>query len=128
MALAFVTEPYPFPLDGEAASNASNEIPPVVSPVHGVFQEVLEDFKAGLSLTQVDEFGRTDLDSVKRKILSIQKEQERLKSMVGFSRMQFFLEKMGEFDEFCKQANIWGDASTLLSAWIWGPAFYILKV
>ncbi|KAK8029321.1 hypothetical protein PG991_006377 [Apiospora marii] len=126
MALVSGVEPYPRSLDDEAAANTSNGMGSIASSVNGVLKEALEDFKAGLSLTQVDEFGRTTLEHVKRKILSIQKEQERQKAMVGFSRMQFFLEKMGDFDELCQKAIMWGDESSVLSPWIWGPAFYIL--
>lgn len=95
---------------------------------HETFKQVLDSFKTQLTPTQADEFGRTTLDHVERKVHSIKKEQERQTTIVGFSRIRFLLDKICDFDEFCKQANIWGDESSTLSHWIWGPMFYILKV
>lgn len=93
-----------------------------------IFQQELEDFKSKLSQRHKDEFAATKLEHVKQKVLSIQRDQERLKNMMNLSRMQLFLEKFGEFDTFCSTTKIWGEDSSEVSALLWGPPLYILKV
>ncbi|KAK8106768.1 SNF2 family N-terminal domain-containing protein [Apiospora kogelbergensis] len=115
-------------LEGEAAHDDNYGPEDASSTNHDVFQNALDAFEIELSPVQIDEFSRTTVEHVKRKILSIQRDQERVKNMIGFSRMQLFLEKIGDLDALCVQAEIWKDKSSFLSAWIWGPALYILKV
>ncbi|KAK8050947.1 hypothetical protein PG993_002332 [Apiospora rasikravindrae] len=123
----FPQQAYALRLESEVATHANNVTDASNSTGYEIFQDALEDFKTELSPIQVDEFSRTTLEQVKRRILSIQQNQDQSKSMIGLSRIQLYLQKISGFDDFCIQAKLWGGDSSLLSAWIWGPTLYILK-
>ncbi|KAK8127290.1 hypothetical protein PG984_008398 [Apiospora sp. TS-2023a] len=115
------------PDESEANFSPTNEAGDATCSSYEIFQGVLDQFKAELPIEHVDSFSTTTLEKVKRKILSIQQSQEQQKRLMGLSRMATFISKIGEFDGFCMQAKVWGEESSLLSAWIWGPAMYILE-
>ncbi|KAK8059214.1 hypothetical protein PG996_009144 [Apiospora saccharicola] len=96
--------------------------------VHTLLQGAIDEFKAELSPFEVNQFSETSSETLKRTLLTIQRDQEQRKKLRGLSRVQSFVDKIGKFDAFCTQANIWGGDSSLLSAWIWGPACYVIKV
>ncbi|KAK7981452.1 hypothetical protein PG988_003690 [Apiospora saccharicola] len=95
---------------------------------HTLLQGAIDGFKAELSLFEVNQFSETSSETLKRTLLTIQRDQEQRKKLRGLSRVKSFVDKIGKFDAFCIQANIWGGDSSLLSAWIWGPACYVIKV
>ncbi|KAK7998319.1 hypothetical protein PG989_006359 [Apiospora arundinis] len=70
-----------------------------------IIQGALDGFKSELSDFEVDEFSKTTSDQVKRKLLSIQRDQEQRRKLRGLSRMQLFIEKIGIFDDICTEAR-----------------------
>lgn len=105
------------------------EVPdPLTTTTEQIFHSALEDFKSTLTQAQRDSFPGTGIMQVKRKIMSIQHHQERLKTMMNFSRIQFYLERFEEFDSVCQTTRLAGEDSGELSAFIWGPSTYILQV
>ncbi|KAK6852341.1 C2H2 domain-containing protein [Apiospora arundinis] len=125
MASAAASEPGPFL---SAARELPNNDDDVIVESQAILQGALDGFKAELSPFEVDEFSTTTPDRVKRKLLSIQQDQEQRKELRGLIRMQLFMEKIGVFDDFCTRTKVWGDDSSIFSAWLWGSVFHILKV
>ncbi|KAM7220383.1 hypothetical protein V8F06_004162 [Rhypophila decipiens] len=95
--------------------------------VERIFRTALEDFKT-THPDQCEIFTGKGIDHVKRKIIAIQSQQERHKTMMNFARIQSYLERFAEFDSVCKSAKIGGEASEELSEFIWGPTTYILQI
>lgn len=93
-----------------------------------IFRQTLKDFREELSPSRVDEFSKTTLVHVKTRIISIQSKQEAKKEMMNLSRLRSFLEQFSNFDNLCKEAKVWGDQTSRLLSWIWGPSIWILKV
>ncbi|KAK6819489.1 hypothetical protein PG987_015972 [Apiospora arundinis] len=114
---------YPLPVLGQTVNKDGN----VIVECQTILKGALNEFKSELSIFEGDEFSKTTPDDVKRKLLSIQRDQEQRRKLRGLSRMQLFIEKTSIFDDICTEARVWGDEAPLLSAWIWGPALYILK-
>ncbi|KAK0710004.1 hypothetical protein B0T26DRAFT_861233 [Lasiosphaeria miniovina] len=106
---------------------ASTEIFGLGTP-EAVFQAALETFKSGLTAAQLESFPKQSLNNVKLKIRAIQQRQERLKTLMNFSRIQFYLDRFAEFDAVCQRANIAGQGTAELSAFIWGPSLFILEI
>ncbi|KAK0644073.1 hypothetical protein B0T16DRAFT_494972 [Cercophora newfieldiana] len=92
-----------------------------------VLRAALDDFQSALIQTHRDTFPGKDLRYVKLKILKIQHHQERVKGMMNFSRISFYLERFAEFDSLCKSINIPNIEPTELSSFIWGPSAFILE-
>ncbi|KAK8868949.1 C2H2 finger domain transcription factor crzA [Apiospora arundinis] len=111
-----------------AVRQSPNSDDDVIVECQAILQEALDGFKAELSPFEVGEFSTATPEQVKRKLLLIQHDQEQRKELRGLIRMQQFVEKIGVFDDFCTRANVWGDGSSILSPWIWGPVLFILKV
>ncbi|KAK3361668.1 hypothetical protein B0T24DRAFT_585417 [Lasiosphaeria ovina] len=99
-----------------------------LSTPEAVFQAALETFKSGLTAAQLESFPKQSLNNVKTKIRAIQQRQERLKTLMNFSRIQFYLDRFAEFDAVCQRANIAGQGTAELSAFIWGPSLFILEI
>lgn len=89
-----------------------------------LFQTALKKFQARLTSSEQDNFECTTLEDVQREILKIQHRQESLKSMVNMSRIQSFVEAMGQFG---KVIEVFSNASPFV-AYIWGPIKFILQV
>jgi hypothetical protein len=111
-------------------ANAEEDVEMLSLPIttEQIFLEALGDFKAVLTERQRELFpGKTSRD-VKLKVLGIQKHQERLKALMNFARIRFYLERFEEFDDVCRVAKIGGDDLDEISSFIWGPSDYILQV
>lgn len=93
-----------------------------------IFRQTLKEFREQLSPSRVDEFSKATLVHVKTRIIGIQSKQEAKKEMVNLARLRSFLEQFSNFDNLCREANVWGDQTTGLLSWIWGPSIWILKV
>jgi hypothetical protein len=92
-----------------------------------VLRATLDDFQSTLIQSHRDSFPGKDLRYVKLKIVKIQHHQERIKGMMNFRRISFYLERFAEFETLCKSTNIPGIDSTELSSFIWGPSAFILE-
>ncbi|KAK3315983.1 hypothetical protein B0H66DRAFT_274517 [Apodospora peruviana] len=112
----------------EITEDDASTVDPFTRTTEEIFRAALDDFKLTLTEAQRDTFPGKGLSHVKCKIMSIQHHQERLKAMMNFSRIQFYLERFAEFDAVCQCTKIGGDESAELSAYIWGPSTYILQV
>ena len=97
-------------------------------PTKQIFQAALDDFKATLTDSHRELFSGKDLNHVKLKIVGIQHHQERVKGMMNFSRIKYYLDRFAEFDSVCRDAKIAGENSAELSSFIWGPSAHILQV
>lgn len=86
-----------------------------------ILEEALRDFREDQPSGRFAKFQTTRLDDVKRQILRTQASQERLKTMVGWSRMESFIVT---FHGFQMAAQLTSDQA----ACIWGPVKYALQV
>ncbi|KAK0629250.1 hypothetical protein B0T17DRAFT_633809 [Bombardia bombarda] len=95
-----------------------------------IFRRALDDFKSTLTPAQRDDFPGKRLINVQHKIMTIQHQQDRLKTLMDFSRIRFYLERFAEFDNVCRDVRdgLGDDDSAELSGFIWGPSNYILQV
>ncbi|KAK4210761.1 hypothetical protein QBC37DRAFT_321557 [Rhypophila decipiens] len=107
--------------------NNEEAVDAFATTVEIIFRTALEDFKT-THPDQCEIFTGKGIDHVKRKIIAIQSQQERHKTMMNFARIQSYLERFAEFDSVCKSAKIGGEASEELSEFIWGPTTYILQI
>jgi len=112
----------------EIDDDNANAPDPFAITTEQIFRSALEDFKSSLTQTQLEDFPGKRIHHVKRKIMSIQQQQERLKAMMNFSRIQFYLERFAEFDSVCQSTKLAGEESGDISAFIWGPSTHILQV
>jgi hypothetical protein len=95
-----------------------------------IIKRNLEEFKSILTDQQVEQIGKTKLEHAKYEIFTIQKDQERLKSMMNLSRIRHFLDAFTPFNEACQGLGVMraGVGEPDLSAFVWGPCRLILKV
>jgi len=93
-----------------------------------VIKAALNDFKSALTPTHQESFSGKEIRHVQLKIVKIQHHQERVKGMMNFSRISFYLERFAEFDNLCKSTKVAGADASELSSFIWGPSAFILEV
>jgi len=100
---------------------------PVEMSAAEVLRAALDDFQSTLIPTHRETFPGKDLRYVKLKILRIQHHQERVKGLMNFSRISFYLDRFAEFDTLCQATDIPGVERTERSSFIWGPSAFILE-
>ncbi len=88
------------------------------------FQTTLSNFKKRLTPKEQADFQFATLEDVHKVIAQIQNEQESLKTMMNFSRIQSFLEAM---DQFGKVIEVFLNTSEFV-AFVWGPMKFLLQV
>lgn len=86
-----------------------------------ILEKSLNDFRELQPPELFAKFQETTLEDVKRHILATQASQDRLKSMMDFSRIRSFIVTFHGFQE---AARLTSDQI----ACIWGPVKYILHV
>lgn len=112
----------------EITNDDDGDVPdPFTRTVEDIFRLALDDFKAAHP-AQCEIFSSKNINHVKHKIIAIQSQQERQRSMLNFSRILSYLERFAEFDSICQSAKIGGEDSGELSEFIWGPTTYILQI
>jgi hypothetical protein len=90
----------------------------------GSFEVILEDFKSHLTPKERQDFQFVTLNDVRETALSIQREQEHLKTMMNMARLESFLEAMNQFG---KVVDVFANANVIV-AFVWGPLKFILQV
>jgi hypothetical protein len=88
------------------------------------FEAILLRFKNHLTPKELTSFQFSTLEDVQSVIARIQDEQGNQKSMMDFSRIQSFLEAMGQFGEVIE---VFLNASELVG-FVWGPVKFVLQV
>lgn len=92
-----------------------------MSAADEILEACLSDFRKRQSSKDFEKFLNTTSDNVKRRIINTQASQDRLKSLVNWSRMKLFVEN---FQDFQVAAGLTSEQA----ACVWGPVLYILKV
>lgn len=92
-----------------------------MSTADKILEACLRDFREHQPPDVLEKFLKTSPDHVKQRILSTQASQDRLKSMVNWSRMESFVIN---FLDFQVAARLTPEQA----ACVWGPVMYILKV
>ncbi|KAL9110913.1 MAG: hypothetical protein Q9227_004528 [Pyrenula ochraceoflavens] len=87
------------------------------------FQSTLNDFKKRLTSKEQKDFEFSSLNDVKWEMARIQKEQENVKQMMNFTRIQSFLEAM---EQFGKVVEVFLNTTEFL-AFVWGPVKFLLQ-
>src|SRR5436190_13675044 len=88
------------------------------------FEVALLRFKNHLTQKELIDFQFSTLEDVQRLIARIQDEQGSRKAMMNFSRIQSFLEAMGQFGEVIE---VFLNTSEFV-AFVWGPVKFMLQV
>jgi hypothetical protein len=88
------------------------------------FDATLLRFKNHLTQKELIDFQFSTLEDVQRLIVLIQHEQGSRKAMMNFSRIQSFLEAMGQFGEVIE---VFLNTSEFI-AFVWGPVKFLLQV
>jgi hypothetical protein len=88
------------------------------------FQKALEDFKMKCSERSLQTFENMTSREVKIQLLCIQRDQERLKAMMNFRRIQCFILRMEEFNKIL-QGFVNGP---YYLSYVWGAMEFLLQV
>jgi hypothetical protein len=88
------------------------------------FQEVLAKFTTRLTKQELNDFKFSSLDDVLATVQTIQTEQGRRKEMMNLTRIQRFLEAMGQYGQVIE---VFLNASSFL-CFVWGPMKFCLQV
>ena len=88
------------------------------------FEKIVARFKARLTVEEEKNFAFTTLDEVRAVVLQIQHDQENLKSLMNFTRLQSFLEAM---EQFSIVIGVFVNTSSIL-CFVWGPMKFLLQV
>ena len=93
-------------------------------PQKDAFNVALGKFRARLTGPQLVDFSKTTYDNLQTEIARIQKDQENVKRMMNFPRIQAFLEGMQNIG---KVIEVFLNTSNIL-AFVWGPMKFLLLV
>ncbi|KAH9212710.1 hypothetical protein DL95DRAFT_508617 [Leptodontidium sp. 2 PMI_412] len=88
-----------------------------------IFTQVLTKFTTRLTKQELEDFKFSSLDDVLKTVHSIQKEQGRRKEMMNLTRIQSFLEAMGQYGQVIE---VFLNASSIL-CFVWGPMKFCLQ-
>jgi hypothetical protein len=88
------------------------------------FQQVLAKFTTRLTKQELNDFKFSSLDDVLATVETIQAEQGRRKEMMNLTRIQRFLEAMGQYGQVIE---VFLNTSSIL-CFVWGPMKFCLQV
>ena len=115
------------------ASRSSNTLPsdPVSTfdseDTKRSLRNALAEFRSKLVESQRTVFAGKRYNNVKLAIVEIQRQRERNKSMMNFTRLKSYLDRISEFDSLCQNSNLDPDLSAQMSSFIWGPTEFIIQ-
>jgi len=128
-------KPTAIPLPTEAGSSVRSapskkplpdlEVPGISS--QPIFETVIEDFVSTVAASARAYSPPKTLKSVQFLVLAIQAHQERVKSLMNFTRAEIFLRRLAELDRLCRFSEL-QSCSDELSAFIWDPCYFIFDV
>lgn len=96
----------------------------IMNSVEDNFKHVLAKFTTRLTKQELNDFKFSSLEDVLASVQSIQAEQGRRKEMMNLTRIQRFLEAMGQYGQVIE---VFLNTSSIL-CFVWGPMKFCLQV
>lgn len=87
----------------------------------------LQSFREAFSPQELEAFCSTSLPNMKVAIMRIQQDQERVREMMAFGRIQKFLDCMEQYEKVLGTLVDLSKAAELM-AFVWGPMLFFMKV